>query len=153
MTRTGSELIIDYVDELARGRSRIDSVIGGIMDDGLQGLARTILSAIVRAASPPTVPQIGRSLGYPRQTVLRHVEALADAGLVTLIDNPDHKTAKRLVPTERGKAIYDCRNQASMAWAETFAEEFNRADLETMVATMRAIRARLEALAREREHL
>jgi DNA-binding MarR family transcriptional regulator len=151
MSEARSTFIIDYIDELSRGRSRIDSVIGSWDRGGFQKLASTILSAVACASVPPTVPQIGRSLGHPRQTVQRHVDALVEKGLVAMIDNPDHKTAKRLVPTAEGQALYDRFNAASLAWAEEFAQSFDPAALKTMVETMRAIRHKLEDVARHRE--
>jgi len=144
MQKSAADLFIDYIDELSRGRSRLDSMLARLDCDDLLGLASKVLTAVVRAATPPTVPQIGRSLGYPRQTVQRHVDALVERGLVETVDNPDHKTARHLLPTAAGRALYAERNEVSLAWARDFAADFDGAALEKMVATMRAIRHKLE---------
>ena len=47
-----------------------------------------VLSAVAGALSPPTVPQIGRSLGHPRQVIQRIADALVARGLIGFEDNP-----------------------------------------------------------------
>lgn len=149
MESSGPELLIAYIDELSRGKSRINSALAAYMPSGAsQGLERTILVAVVRAKTPPTVPQIGRSLGYPRQSVQHHVDTLIAEGLIRAVDNPDHKTAKRLEPTDAGKHAFERSNEAALRWAEAFASGLDLRDLETMVATMREIRRKLEMAAR-----
>ena len=74
-------------------------------DCGLTGIEVLTLIGIAHAATPPTVPQIGRSLGHPRQVIQRAVRVLEDEGLVQPLPNPGHKRAALLVATERGRAL------------------------------------------------
>lgn len=65
-------------------------------------LEALVLGAIVNDAEPPTVSQIGRELGYSRQSVQRAVNKLAEVGLVERRENPRHKRAPVFVPTADG---------------------------------------------------
>lgn len=147
-----SILLTEYFDEMLRGKSRL-AVVSDLFapEDGPKGLAMTVLTAVVRAEYPPTVSQIGRSLGYPRQTIQRHADALIGDGLIDAINNPDHKRAKRLEPTEAGREVYASSHEASLAWAREFTADLDADDIRTTLKTMRAIRAKIEAVARERE--
>jgi DNA-binding MarR family transcriptional regulator len=72
---------------------------------GLSGLEVLTLMAITHAASPPTVPQVGRSLGHPRQVIQRAARVLEEQGLVATLPNPGHKRAALLVPTDEGRDL------------------------------------------------
>jgi DNA-binding MarR family transcriptional regulator len=65
----------------------------------------TVLNAVTGSPSPPTVPQIGRALGHPRQVIQRAANSLAEAGLIAALPNPDHKRAVLLLATENGRAL------------------------------------------------
>jgi DNA-binding MarR family transcriptional regulator len=72
---------------------------------GLSGIEALTLMAIVHAASPPTVPQVGRLLGHPRQVIQRAVRVLEQRNLVELQPNPAHKRAALLVVTDLGRKL------------------------------------------------
>jgi DNA-binding MarR family transcriptional regulator len=74
-------------------------------DCDLSGIEVLTLIAIAHATTPPTVPQIGRSLGHPRQVIQRAVRVLEERGLVKPLPNPGHKRAALLVATEQGRAL------------------------------------------------
>ncbi len=137
------DLMIRYFDEMKRGQARLAGVSAGFaVQGGVSGLAMTVLTAVVRAASPPTVPQIGRSLGHPRQTIQRHADALAADALIEWIDNPDHKSAKRLVPTEASRKLHEKSDALARSWAADFVVDLG--DLATTLETMQRIREKLE---------
>jgi DNA-binding MarR family transcriptional regulator len=71
----------------------------------LSGIEMLTLIAITHAITPPTVPQIGRSLGHPRQVIQRAVRVLEQRGLVQPLPNPGHKRAALLVETDDGRAL------------------------------------------------
>lgn len=56
---------------------------------------------------PGTASSIARRMGLQRQSVQRTVNLLKDEGLVDFQDNPDHKTAKLVVLTEKGRSLLD----------------------------------------------
>jgi len=74
-------------------------------DSGLTGIEVLTLMAITHAQEPPTVPQVGRSLGHPRQVIQRAVRVLDDQGLVMPRPNPGHKRAVLLVATDKGREL------------------------------------------------
>jgi DNA-binding MarR family transcriptional regulator len=53
----------------------------------------------------PTVAQIGRSLGNPRQVIQRAANMLIAEKLVHTAPNPHHKRAPLLRPTSRGHVL------------------------------------------------
>ena len=145
-----TELMIDLIDEVIRGQTRIALVYelaGGAEE--LNRTGRAVLTAVVRAATPPTVPQIGRSLGYPRQTIQRQAEDLVRLGFIEFVDNPDHKRARRLIATPAGAAWYEKGHRLALEWAADFTKDLDPRALATAVAVLREVRHRLERQARE----
>jgi DNA-binding MarR family transcriptional regulator len=98
--------LIGLIDATSRLRGRLKSAFAGSAEDlGLSEMEMTVLNAVTGSATPPTVPQIGRALGHPRQVIQRAANALAEAGLIAPSSNPDHKRAVLLLPTVAGEAL------------------------------------------------
>jgi DNA-binding MarR family transcriptional regulator len=146
-----AQLMIQLIDEVVRGRSRLHGHHNFHGLDELKGLPGLILTATVGAAHPPTVPQIGRSLGYPRQTIQRNAELLVRLGLVVFVENPDHKRAHRLTATPEGAELQSRADELSRRWAARLTADLPAEDLAVTVQTLRAIRHNLEAEVREIE--
>jgi DNA-binding MarR family transcriptional regulator len=145
-----ADLLIQLIDEVQRFRGRLKTAIDRFHDpEGPVGLAMTVLTAVVCAPHPPTVPQIGRSLGYPRQTVQRQADELVERGLIAFVDNPDHKRARRLIATGAGTAAHGRSNARSMVWAAEFTRGIDPERLAAAVATLHMIRTRIEDEARQ----
>jgi DNA-binding MarR family transcriptional regulator len=99
----------------------------------------TVLTAVVEAHTMPTVSQIGRSLGHPRQVIQRAANNLIARKFLETAPNPHHKRAVLLRATVAGRKSY--RN----------AEAFGR---KTTSSLMRVLDLReCERLARERHEL
>lgn len=95
-----------FADELARLRGRMRALYADTRaQSGLAEMELTVLTAVVNAATPPTVAQIGRSLGHPRQVVQRAANRLAALDLIDFADNPDHKRASLIIATDAGRAL------------------------------------------------
>jgi DNA-binding MarR family transcriptional regulator len=107
----------------------------------LSGIETLTLIAIAHAPAPPTVPQVGRSLGHPRQVIQRAVRVLEQRGLVRLCPNPGHKRAALLVATDLGREVGRAVDAQS---AEIIADLAD--DLETDLATLRRMGDGLIAL-------
>ncbi|AXI76198.1 MarR family transcriptional regulator [Peterkaempfera bronchialis] len=134
------------IDEILRTRGRLVTATPALgAEEGLTGSQSLVLAAVIRAVQPPTVPQIGRSLGHTRQAVQRTADALAQRGLIEFVDNPDHKRARRLVPTERGRAVDEDVQDRSRVWADRVTEGMDPGDLVAATETLRTLRTRLEA--------
>ena len=139
-----SDLLL-LIDAVARVRGRLRSAFDTVREGhDLAAMEATVLAATVEATHPPTIPQIGRSLGHPRQVIQRAAKELIAAGLIDAAPNPDHKRAKLLVSTTRGREVHEQANTR----AEVIAEELVGAlDLETVrkaTALLNTIRAGLE---------
>lgn len=94
---------------------------------GLSGIEVLTLIAIAHAMKPPTVPQVGRSLGHPRQVIQRAVRVLEDQGLVQPLPNPGHKRAALLVATDKG---HDLGRRIDAQAAEVIASLADGLDLD-----------------------
>jgi DNA-binding MarR family transcriptional regulator len=91
------------ISEVFLLQGRLTSIFAAIREVAdLSGVETLTLSAVISAARPVTVPQIGRSLGHARQVIQRAANVLAARGLLTTVDNPGHKRAAFLVPTQAG---------------------------------------------------
>lgn len=96
-------VLIGLVDEVSRLSGRLKSAFADSRRAvGLGDSEMTVLNCVVEADRPPTVSQIGRSLGQPRQVIQRAANALAEAGLIEMVPNPDHKRAALLQPRAQG---------------------------------------------------
>lgn len=138
--------LVGLVDETSRLTGRLKSVFADSRQSvGLNDSEIMVLNAVVEAGQAPTVAQIGRSLGHARQLVQRAANSLREAGLIETRDNPDHKRAPLLVPTDKGIAL----KRKADALAEDIAEDLMPALDENGVreatAALRDLRKQLEA--------
>jgi len=100
-----SELVA-ILGEANRVAGRCLQLFSRVREDcGLTGIEVLTLIGIAHATTPPTVTQIGRSLGHPRQVIQRAVRVLEDEGLVQALPNPGHKRAALLIATDKGRAL------------------------------------------------
>lgn len=141
--------LVGLSDELIRLNGRLKGMFAGARrTEGLGDSELSVLNAVVEAERLPTVPQIGRSFGQPRQIVQRAANSLMAAGLIESEPNPDHKRAMLLRPTERGIAL----KREIDARADAIAEEIGAGiDTETVrqaTIALGAIRKQLEACLR-----
>ena len=105
-SREPRHALIALVDEVTRLDLRFRSAFGEARkESGLGQTEMTVLNAVVEAERPPTVAQIGRFRGQPRQLIQRAANLLLDAGLIATAPNPDHKRAALLLPTAAGTAL------------------------------------------------
>lgn len=98
--------VVRILGEANRVAGRCLQVFARVREaSGLSGIETLTLIAITHAAIPPTVPQVGRSLGHPRQVIQRAVRVLEQEGLVQPTPNPVHKRAALLVATDAGREL------------------------------------------------
>ena len=141
-----------FADEVARLRGRMRALFAETRaESGLPEMELMVLTAVVNAAAAPTVAQIGRSLGHPRQVVQRAANRLAELGLVTFADNPDHKRASLIVAAEAGRALKAEDHARAQAVTRAVMARIDAAAFADAAARMHAIRTEIEAYLRERE--
>lgn len=104
-----------------------------------------ILGAISFSSTPLTVPQIGRAMGQSRQAVQRLADVMVKDGLLKLTTNPNHKRAKYLELTEKGKEVYEAMYEKQIPWAENCADCIEEQALADALSVVRAVTAKLES--------
>lgn len=85
---------------------------------------------------PKTVAQIARDYELTRQGVLWVVQSMVKNGLVELIQNPDHRRAKLVRATDRGRGIYEEVARRQVEWSNIMAESFSEEELPHAIAVM-----------------
>lgn len=141
-----------FADEVARLRGRMRALYADTRSaSGLAEMELTVLTAVVNAAAPPTVAQIGRSLGHPRQVVQRAANRLAELGLVAFGDNPDHKRASLIVATDAGRGLKAADHDRAQAITRAVVDRVGSKAFADAAERMHAIRGEIEAWLRERD--
>jgi DNA-binding MarR family transcriptional regulator len=145
--------ITSLVDELSRLHGRLGSAFApSWRSEGLSESEVFVLTAVVEAERPPTVPQIGRSFGHARQLVQRAVNGLVEKGLIETMPNPDHKRAVLLHATEAGFAHKRKIDGAANTIAEAIGKRVDLDNARAAAGLLRILRKQLEAQLRTGEN-
>jgi DNA-binding MarR family transcriptional regulator len=130
MSKTKSHLshpVFHLADEVMRVSGRIAGIFSeATAQSGLSPLAYATFVYVAESPFPPTVPQIGRSLGYARQVIQRSVNELIAEGFLEAMPNPNHKRAPLLQLTRSGgdfKQISDARVNAIAKALQRYVSE------------------------------
>ncbi len=152
MTKVPHTDLALLIDAMIRTRSRMRTVFEPVgAAAGLPDIELTVLTAVVGAATPPTVPQIGRSLGHPRQVIQRAANQLVARGLIVWAENPDHKRAMLLVATAPGRAIQALANDRAGQIVGKLMQHIEADDVRTATSLLNRIRGKIESFSRETE--
>ncbi|SEN77127.1 MarR family winged helix-turn-helix transcriptional regulator [Bradyrhizobium sp. OK095] len=108
-----------------------------LSDLGLNGTRWQVLGAIKDA--PKTVAQIARQYELSRQGVLWVVQSLLDEDLVRYVNNPDHKRAKLLMFTEKGRQTYDEVARRQRVWSNELGATFGVEDVKVAMQCIRRL--------------
>nr|WP_255672206.1 MarR family transcriptional regulator [Glycomyces amatae] len=109
---------------------------------GLTSARWQVLGVIDHA--PQTVADVARTMGLRRQSVRQTADALVAEGLAAFTDNPRHRRAKLLAPTEAGRRALADVERRHAVWADELAAALDPAQVETATAALRALTAALE---------
>ena len=90
-----------------------------------------------------TVASIARLMGLQRQSVQRVVDVLCDDGLLEMVPNVHHKTARIVKLTAEGRKTYDAAMLRQAAWANSLGKAMAAYELETILEFLRELRLRL----------
>ena len=144
--------LVGLIDETSRLHGRVKGIFAQARQTvGLGESEIMVLNAVVEAKQPPTVSQIARSLGVARQLVQRAANSMVDAGLIAMADNPDHKRAALLLPTEEGRELKRKADRFAEEIAEQLAPALELEDVKNTTEALRKIRRDLEARLRARQ--
>ncbi len=94
---------------------------------GLTSARWKILGAVEK--SPQTVSQIARTMGQTRQSVQRIANELVKLEIVTFESNPEHKTAKLIVRTAKGAALFALLSESLIPWGHDAVEGISEEEL------------------------
>jgi len=95
------------------------------------------------AENPLSMAQIARNMGLTRQGVRRSINILIEKGLVQFEENPDHKRAKLVVPTDEGLQVLDRLENIQVSWSNSISREFSVPELERVIKTFKALEKKL----------
>jgi DNA-binding MarR family transcriptional regulator len=120
-------LLLSVIDEVLRLRRSFEVLFADVRGaTHLTTVQKLVLSAIFDSRVSPTVPQVGRNLGYSRQLIQRVVNELVDDGLIETTPNPHHKRAVLLKPTQKAHAMKRqaeiLARRTSVAFLRTFSQ-------------------------------
>ena len=107
-----------------------------------------VLAAVDDA--PRSVAEIARVLGLARQSVQRVADALEEGGFVRYEDNPRHRRARLVVPTDAGIAALRRIEREQRPWADAIGAAVGQRDLERLQALLDRVTAAVEAQAASR---
>jgi DNA-binding MarR family transcriptional regulator len=106
---------------------------------GNQTLARWVILDSIED-KPSTVAQIARQRHIARQAIQRVADLLVREGLARYAPNPDHRRAKLLRPTTRGREVLRAISIEQKAWADALGAEIGVGKLQTAKKTIEQIR-------------
>lgn len=112
---------------------------------GLTAAWWQVLGAVL--SEPAPVAGIARQMGITRQSVQRIADILVERGLAEYAENPAHRRAKLVVPTEAGLAAVRRIDPGHADLAERLAEELGRDEFRTVVAVLQRLSEAMDAMA------
>ena len=140
----GGAVLTDLILETFRLNGRLLAAGDQLTRDlGLSSARWQVMGAI--RDGPLSVAQIARNMGLTRQAVQRLANVLADEDLVEFAENPDHRRAKLVGLTERGRAVLEAVGRRQVEWSNGLAAGLTVDAIEEALAVLREVRQRLEA--------
>jgi DNA-binding MarR family transcriptional regulator len=144
-----SNAITDLVLETFRLNGQLlaagDALVSGV---GLTSARWQVLGAIALSPAPLSVAHIARNMGLTRQAVQRLANEMERGGFVRFESNPHHQRSRLVSLTAHGKAAYDAAMKRQRPWARSLADGLTGKQIETATAVLRAIRSRLDVIAK-----
>lgn len=118
-------------------------------DIGISAAMRAVLERLARAG-PQTVPAMARARNVSRQHVQKLVDALGEAGLIDLRENPAHKRSPLVALTPQGTELFARIQGREEAIVSDLAARLADRDLAGTARTLRAIAGALRDLREDR---
>lgn len=142
---TGAARLTDLILEVFRLNGRLlDAGDGLVVDLGLTSARWQVLGAIDAAAAPMPVAHIARAMGLSRQAVQRLANEMEADGLLVFAPNPHHERAKLVLMAEAGEVAFRRAMRKQQRWAAALIVGISPNKLEEAIATLRALRSKLE---------
>lgn len=138
------ETLNALIDELFQLNGRVLAVADELSaPHGLTGARWQVLGALHLEERPLTVAQIARRMGLQRQSVQRLSDILVEQGVLAYHNNPDHKRAKLVDFTEKGKDVFTTMDAIQFEWANSITSDFSTEELEEAARVLRKLKDKL----------
>lgn len=138
------EALNALIDELFQLNGRVLAVADELSTPhGLTGARWQVLGALHLEARPLTVAQIARRMGLQRQSVQRLSDILVEQGILTYHENPDHKRAKLVDFTEKGRTVFSQMDEIQREWANSITSDFSMEELEATARVLSKLKSKL----------
>ena len=111
-------------------------------DLGLSSARWQVLAAV--DVQPLTVAEVARRMGLRRQSVQRTVNSLHADGFVELEQNPNHRRAKLVRPTDKGYVGLEEAFRRQVEWVNRISEGMTVEALKETCRMMAEVRAKFE---------
>lgn len=119
---------------------------------GLTSARWQVMGAIDIAGQAMTVAQIARRMGLARQGVQRIANDLEMLGMVSFEENVDHKRAKLVALTAKGRKTVDQIDKTQTAWVNELSSGLSDRKIKQALNVLRTIQTKLKPQAfRQRE--
>lgn len=139
----GGVALTELILETFRLNGQLLAAGDGLTRDlGLSSARWQVMGAIEEQPLP--VAQIARNMGLTRQAVQRLANVLAEEGMIEFAENPDHRRAKLVGLSGKGRKILKEVGRRQVAWSNNLARGLSPESIEEALAIQREIRWRLE---------
>ncbi|MFI1227370.1 MULTISPECIES: MarR family winged helix-turn-helix transcriptional regulator [unclassified Streptomyces] len=139
----------DLLSRTALTVFRLNGQFLGVADElarpgGLTAAWWQVLGAVL--PEPLPVAGIARAMGITRQSVQRIADLLVERGLAEYAENPAHRRAKLLLPTEAGREAVSRINPSHAEFAARLAGELGEVGLAEAVGVLERLSGAMEKL-------
>ncbi len=111
---------------------------------GLTSARWQVMGTVDLAGQAMTVAQIARRMGLARQGVQRIANDLEALGMVSFEDNVDHKRAKLVALTAKGRKTMDQINKTQSAWVNELSSGLSDKKIKQALAVLRTVQTKLK---------
>jgi DNA-binding MarR family transcriptional regulator len=139
-----SALIRETRATAARMTALAESLLEG---SGISHSARTTLE-LIEVTGPQTVPALARRRNTSRQNIQVQIDDLHARGLVDIVPNPGHKRSVLVTLSDAGREQFRAIRAREVEFIARLATEVEGLELRAAAATLRAVGAALNRLAR-----
>ncbi|HXN23427.1 MAG TPA: MarR family transcriptional regulator [Candidatus Dormibacteraeota bacterium] len=106
--------------------------------------ARWKVVGAIDQQGPLSVSKIARNMGLTRQTVQRLANEMKVGQFIEYAPNPDHRRAKLVRLTKKGRRVMKILNQRQIYWADKIAAGVNTEEIEAALGLIKKLRMRLD---------
>jgi DNA-binding MarR family transcriptional regulator len=129
--------------------NRLKAVADDLHGDLEVTAAMRAVMETLAAEGAMTVPQIARLKGVTRQHIQLLADALIEAGLAAVRENPAHRRSSLIALTDKGRRTFAKMRAREVPVVASIANEFDAQDLERATAVLTRLAARLDERLRQ----